>query len=287
MFNWKWNKLPLLWLQSCVLLTMAMGSHIHAADLTLIVPYVPGGPTSELATRLAEGISVTSGKTVEVRNNGAGGGLAAVQEVAKAPKDGSVLLVGDLNLVLALRASASGFDLVKDFDPAATIGSRSLALITSSNGKIKNLQQARSTLASGGTLANNGTRSLASACIGLLAKELGLPTTAIISYRGSGPMIADLRSGHVDLACVEGNAQFFQDMTILGITEASSAEIFHGVPTLPSQGVPVKLAGMMGLFAPKGTPESVLDNMQMMVTGAISLPDLRSYLINQLLITPE
>lgn len=278
---------PMLLLRLCALAAMTMAAPLHAADITLIVPYVQGGPTSVMTTRLAEAMAATSGKTVEVRHNDAGGGVAAVQELASAAKDGSVFLVGDLNLILILRMASSPLDLVKDFEPAATIGSKPLAFVTSANGKIKSVQQARSALANGGTLASRGSNSIAGACAELLKTAMGQPAATIVPYRATAPMIMDVRSGQIDTACVEASPQTLQGMTILGITGPSAASTFQAVPTLVSQGVQVKLVSVTGLFAPKGTPVRVLDQTQNLVTAATSRPDLRSFLINQLMITPE
>lgn len=203
------------------------------------------------------------------------------------PRTVLALLVGDLNLILILRMASSPVDLVKAFEPAATIGSRPLAFVTSSNGKIKSLEQARSALASGGTLASRGSNSIAGACAELLKTALGQPAVTVVPYRATAPMIMDVRSGQIDTACVEASPQTLQGMTILGTTGPSAASTFQGVPTLASQGVSVKLVSVTGLFAPKGTPVPVLDQAQNLVTAATSRPDLRSFLINQLMITPE
>lgn len=264
-----------------------MATFAHAADVTIIVPYSAGGPTSQLATRLAAALNASGARSYEVRHNNANGGSAAMQELSAAPKDGSIVVLGDLSLMLTLRAGTSGLDLSRDFEAAATIGSRPLMLITPANGKIQNLQQARAVLAAGGTIGANGMNTVSGLCADLLRKEGGLGGATAVPYRGTAPMIADLLGGQITVACVEATNQVLSRMTVLGISGASAATVFQGVPTFQSQGLQLKLMGLTGLFAPKGTPVAILDNLQTAVTNVTRQPEFRSFLANEQLITPE
>jgi tripartite-type tricarboxylate transporter receptor subunit TctC len=76
----------------------------HAADLILVVPYFAGGPTGTLATRFAHALGKATGRSVEVRYQPEGGGVRAAEELSRSPKDDSQPILGELTLILMVRA---------------------------------------------------------------------------------------------------------------------------------------------------------------------------------------
>ena len=63
-------------------------------NVTLIVPFPPGGSTDAVARIMAERMRVTLGQTVVVENVGGAGGSIAVGRVARAAPDGYTIDIG-------------------------------------------------------------------------------------------------------------------------------------------------------------------------------------------------
>ena len=78
-----------------------------SANITIVVPFTPGGLTDILARSVGEKISPALGRPVIVDNRpGAGGGIGAAF-VARAPADGHTLLLGHIG-ILAVNPSLYG-----------------------------------------------------------------------------------------------------------------------------------------------------------------------------------
>jgi tripartite-type tricarboxylate transporter receptor subunit TctC len=113
-----------------------------------------------------------------------------------------------------------------------------------------------------------------------LAGELFKNLTAInlthVPYRGAGPALSDLLGGHVDMMFATASAvgTFLDSGTLraLAVTTAdrSPALSLAKVPTVAESGVPGYVAdSWYGLFAPAGTPPSVIARLNLAAKKAV------------------
>src|SRR5262245_40817403 len=112
------------WLYFSVSVTMAslcVSAHTLAQTypvkpIRLIVPNAPGGGTDTIARMISEKLSPALRQQVVVDNRGGGGGRIAAELVARAPKDGYMLLLGSGSTLItgpALYTDRS-YDPIKD-----------------------------------------------------------------------------------------------------------------------------------------------------------------------------
>ena len=100
-----------------------------------------------------------------------------------------------------------------------------------------------------------------------------------IPYRGAGPALADLIAGQVDMMFdgLGSSSQHIKSGKIKALAVASEKRVpaFPNVPTAKEAGVPgYVVSTWYGLWAPKGTPQDIVDKMTAEVTKAINSPEL-------------
>src|SRR5579863_6046300 len=124
---------------SMLLLAFGLGGSFDAAraqaypnrNITLVVPFPPGGSTSIVGRVVADKMSQLLGQSIIVDNRGGAGGTVGAKTVAKSEPDGYTLMVGytgTLAIAPSLYRSA-GYDPRKDFVPIGMIGSAPSSLV--------------------------------------------------------------------------------------------------------------------------------------------------------------
>jgi tripartite-type tricarboxylate transporter receptor subunit TctC len=100
--------------------------------IRLIVPNVPGGGTDTVARLIAEKVSPALGQQIVVDNRGGAGGRIAAELVARAPKDGYMLLLGSAATLITGPALDTDrkYDPVRDFAPITLAGTTAYILVT-------------------------------------------------------------------------------------------------------------------------------------------------------------
>jgi tripartite-type tricarboxylate transporter receptor subunit TctC len=101
-----------------------------------------------------------------------------------------------------------------------------------------------------------------------------------IPYRGAGPALQDLIAGQVDLMFdgLGSSAQHIRANRIrpLAVASAQRAPGFPNIPTAAEAGVRgYEVATWYGLWAPKGTPKEIVDQMTAELGKAVNSPELK------------
>ncbi|NDH60425.1 MAG: tripartite tricarboxylate transporter substrate binding protein [Alphaproteobacteria bacterium] len=171
--------------------------------LRLVVGFPPGGPNDLLARLIAPGIGDRLKRTVVVENRAGANGEIAAAAVAKAPADGSVIMLGSNGSTTIAPALSRNvpYDIRTDFAAVAPVGINPMLLVV------------RNDLAAAGVpellaLARAQPGKLNSASAGAggathlaleLFKSMGRVDIVHVPYKGGGPAMADLMAGQVDL----------------------------------------------------------------------------------------
>jgi tripartite-type tricarboxylate transporter receptor subunit TctC len=106
-----------------------------------------------------------------------------------------------------------------------------------------------------------------------------------IPYRGAGPALVDLMAGQVDIMFdgMGSSAQHIRSGKIKAIAVASNKRnpAFPNLPTATEAGLPgYEVSSWYALWAPKGTPQPIIDKMTAEVTKAMSTPELKTIWLN-------
>jgi len=148
------------------------------------------------------------------------------------------------------------------------------------------------------TLANAGLGAVSHLCGLLFMSQIGVELTTV-PYKGTGPAMNDLLGGQVDLLCDQTTqtVPFIKDgrVKIYGVTTHNRLASLPDVPTLDEQGLKgFDLKVWHGMYAPKGTPREVIDQLNKALNMALKddnvrkrIAELSSDLVSPDKATPE
>lgn len=256
-------------------------------NITLVVPFPPGGSTSVVARTISEAVGAQLGTSIVIENRGGAGGATATRAAARSAPDGYTLLLGytgTLAVAPTLQTNA-GYDPRKDFAPIGRIGGAAVLMLAHPDAPYRTaadvIEAARK---------EPGALNYASAGIGtashiageLFAHMAGVKLTHI-PYKGTGPAVNDLLGGHVRLSFtpmppVIGNVQAGM-LRAIAITSTRRAAVLPNVPTVAESGLPGYEAVLSyGLLAPAGTPPAIVARLNVALRDALASPDVRAQL---------
>ena len=168
----------------------------------IIVPWAAGGVTDKLARFIANKLTISFKSPFVVENHPGAGGIIGSDLVAKAPPDGHTLVASAMSShVITPNLANTPFDPMKSFTHIANLGGPPLVLVITPNLKVKDVKELID-------LSNKQTGGLNYASPGsgthnhLMGELFKLNTNANlvhISYKGGGPALLDLISGHVEV----------------------------------------------------------------------------------------
>ena len=164
-----------------------------------IVPFVPGGTSDIVARTTANELTRLLPFPVVIENKSGGGGVPAMQEVARAAADGHTLILGHVGsmAVNPLIFPNSGYDVNKDFTPITMLAKVPSLFVIHPDVPAKNFTEFVAYVKRNPGKLNYASAGNASA--GHLAMEyLKLATGMFmthIPYRGTGPALTDLLAG--------------------------------------------------------------------------------------------
>jgi tripartite-type tricarboxylate transporter receptor subunit TctC len=257
----------------------ARASDFPQRPIRLIVPYTPGGSTDVLGRALAELMRKDLGQPVIVENKpGANTGIAA-QALANAPADGyTVLLATAATVVLnPLLYPKLPYDPARDFMPVARVAITPLVLVTKHDAPIHTLAElVAQAKAQPGKLnyASTGIGSSLHLAGELLQAETGAQLVHV-PYKGSAPALTGLLGGetNVFIDSVASSIPLIQGgkLRALAVTSTQRVPALAAVPTVEESGVPrFEVTTWFGLMAPRGTPEAVVNRLNVSVGRAIA-----------------
>jgi tripartite-type tricarboxylate transporter receptor subunit TctC len=228
--------------------------------------------------------------TVVVENQGGAGGSTGTAAVARARPDGYTILLGNTSVLVVNPAASSRslYDPIKDFMPIAILGTNPSSIAVHPTQPIRTLNELVAYAKS-----NPGKLSYGSSGVGtlnhLVGERLKLLTgtnIAHIPYRGAGPAMADLISGHVPMLVHGINAQAIElhrtgKVRILAVTGATRLAGAPDIPAVAEAGFPDMFSHYFtGLFAPKGTPKMIVDELAEATRKAIADQELQRVFTN-------
>ena len=245
---------------------VASAADYPARPVRIVVPFPPGGTIDVQARALAAQLFETFKQPVIVDNRPGAGTTIGTGYVAKATPDGHTLLLTLRTIAVSPAVYAKlSFDPVRDFQPISLVESTYWVFCTHPSLPAKTFKEFIA-------LAKSRPGALNSATTGIgtdnhLTMEQFQRTAGIqmgqIPYAGGGPAVIALLGGQVDVLLVPGPLSVPHiksgKMWPIAIFANSRAPILPDVPTITEEGYAGFGGGAWsGLFAPKGTPEKIV-----------------------------
>ena len=255
---------------------LGLASFISHADtwptkpLRLIVPFAPGGSSEIVARALAGEMSKTIGQSVFVENKPGAAGNIAMQEVANAT-DEHTLILGHIGTLAVNQYifSKLPYDPIKDFTPITLISKVPSLYVVHPDLPVKNLKEFVAYAKANPAQLNYGSAGNGSA--GHLAFEYLKMTTETfvlhVPYRGTGPMLTDLLAGRLQAAAVGAPAllQFIKAGKLRCIATGTSTRLpqLPDLATVAEQGYKgFEMTQWYGLLAPSKMAKANIDKLE-------------------------
>jgi tripartite-type tricarboxylate transporter receptor subunit TctC len=253
--------------------------------IRIVVPFAPGGIVDTSARVIGQKLHERWGQQVIVENRPGGNGFIGVM-AAKGPADGYTLLVahtGEFAVNPAVFASTIPYDLDRDFSPITLITDAPMVYVVNANAPYKTMQDLiAAAKAKPGTV---GVSTPGNGSINHLVLEWSNLVTGAkflhVPYKGGAPAITATAGGEVPA----GTAALGSAMPhiksgrvrVVAVTTAQRSDVDRSWPTLQEAGVSgVNSSIWTGLFAPKGTPQPIIDKIYNEVAQILQLPDVKA-----------
>jgi tripartite-type tricarboxylate transporter receptor subunit TctC len=270
--------------------TFACAQEVYPSrNVQIVVPYTPG-TGADILSRILGPKLAERWKVGVITDNRAGAiGNIGTEHVAKAPPDGHVLLcvATSFGTNPALNPKLP-FDPVKSFAPVALLATSAVAVVIHPALPAKSMRELIALARSQpGKLhysspGNGGPQHLA---MELLKLEAGI-NLVHVPYKASAGALADLVGGHVQatIASLQTAAPYVRSgkLRMLAVMSAERSPAFPDVPTLTEQGFPkLEIETWYAMFAPAGTPNTVIAKLNAELNALLREPDVRELLANQ------
>ena len=253
--------------------------------IKIIVPFSPGGavdgPTRAVAQELAKRLK----QQVIIDNRPGAGATIGADMVAKAPADGyTLLLASQTNAISASLYTKLSFNPIDDFVGISLLGRDPGVLVVHPSLPVKNVAELIAYAKERpGQLnyASSGNGSGQHLFMALFSSMAGVKLTHV-PYRGSGQATTDLLGGTVPMA-MPGTAGMvghikagkLRPLATSGVVRSSQ---LPEVPTLAESGLAGYSAYVwMGLLAPKGTPQAIIDLLYRELKASLAAPDVKGF----------
>jgi len=264
----------------CAVLLAIGSAHAQtwpSRPITLVVPYAPGGVVDFIGRTVGQRLSQQVGQPVVIDNRPGAGGMVGIEYTARTAPDGQTIVLMDPAIVInPVLQEKPLYDLFRDLATVAVIGHSPLVLTVNpqlpANDVAQLVQYAK---------ANPGKLNFASAGIGttphmageLLKIRAGIDMTHV-PYKGSGPAMADLAAGQVQVgfSSITGALPFIKDgrLRALATSGAKRSPALRDLPTFIEAGyADFEVDLWLGMFAPSNTPTALLHRLNSEIDAAL------------------
>jgi tripartite-type tricarboxylate transporter receptor subunit TctC len=259
-------------------------------SVTIIVPFPPGGGTDVGARLIAQKLAAKWGQGVVIENRGGAAGILGVDLASKAKPDGYTLLVGNVGTQSVNPSLYPKLPYNADtaFSPISMIAELPLVLLASPTlplPTLKDVVAAAKKEPSKLSYASSGSGGAPHLATELLQNVAGIRLLHV-PYKGGGPAIVDVMAGHVDFlfATVLESIGHLKSGKVKGIavTSAARSPALPDMPTIAESGYAgFETGSWIGLLAPSGTPQLIVDKIAADVKDILGQAEVRQTLISQ------
>jgi tripartite-type tricarboxylate transporter receptor subunit TctC len=263
--------------------------------IRLIVPFSPGGGTDINARILAEPFGRELGETIVVDNRPGAASMIGSDIVAKADPDGYTLLMGTISLTMnAAIYRHMPFDPQRDLIPITRVSDQPSILVAHPSLPAKTFNDFIALMQAHPGKFNYGSPGYGSGShLGteLLLQKINARLVHV-PFKGTGPALNALLGNQITVMMstfASALPHVKQDrLRAYAVTTLKRAGPLPDVPTLAEEGVQdYEYASWYGLFAPAGTPLSIIDKIHKAAIASLKSPDvLRIYETQGLNATP-
>ncbi|ROR48891.1 tripartite tricarboxylate transporter substrate binding protein [Diaphorobacter sp. C33] len=276
-------------LAATVLIVAAAAVQAQAAypakPVKIVVPYPPGGAVDQVTRRIAQKLTEQTGQSFFVENKAGATGTIGAMQVARSPGDGYTLLANDTTYsILPQVFKKLPWDYAQDLVPVAGFNFAPTAVVVAANSPFKTLgDMVAYSQANPGKLnyGTGGAGTMPHFATEALQGASGLKATHV-PFKGAGEATLALLGGTIDFQIASTPGVMGQvrggKVRLLAVSGEQRLKALPNVPTFAQAGAPgYKVVNFTGLWAPKGTPEAVLETLRKEVVKAMASADVQAF----------
>jgi tripartite-type tricarboxylate transporter receptor subunit TctC len=267
-----------------LLTAQAYAQDYPSKPIRLLIPFAPGGAVDTTARILTQKMDERLGWKWVVENRPGGNGFIATTAVAKSAADGYTLLMahtGEFAVNPALFSNVP-YELERDFIPITMVTDAPMLYLANAQAPFNNFRElvaqakAKPGTITFGSAGNGSINHLAGEWLALAA---GIKLQHI-PYKGGAPAAAAVAAGdvHMGVMAVPGATPHLKSgrAKVIGISTARKSPLDASWQTPRDAGIPDLDASIwVGLFAPRGTPQAIVDKLNTEVRKTMDLPEVQ------------
>ncbi|MFN7751931.1 MAG: Bug family tripartite tricarboxylate transporter substrate binding protein [Pseudomonadota bacterium] len=251
--------------------TLAIAASFPTRPVRVVVPFAPGGASDFVGRILQPRLAAELGQSVVVDNRSGAAGNIGVEVAASASPDGHTLLLGNVG-TMAINPSLYPkfrYQPLRDLVPITQVVDVPGSLVVHPSVPAQTVKELVDLLRSRPgqfNFASSGAGSANRLEMELFMRATGTQLTHVPFKGGAGPAVASLLGGetHVAFLTLSSTTTFVKQgrLRLLGVVSASRVAAVADTPTLPESGfADMRIGSWQGMFAPRGTPQPVLDRL--------------------------
>jgi tripartite-type tricarboxylate transporter receptor subunit TctC len=262
----------------------APGTHAQypTKPIKLVVLIAPGGAPDVGARVIGPKVAERLGQPIVVENRVGSNGNIAGEHVAKSPPDGYTLLYGADSLVAVNPHvySKMSFDTLRDIVPVSSTTVSQVVVSVHPSVPVKNfkefLEWARSAKQPP-PFASGGNASIHHLVMEALKRQAGIDLVHV-PYKSGSPAVAAAIAGDVPVVVAGTSAATQIKAGKLRAIVVSGKERLSYLPDIPTVGEyypGVSFNNWLGIWAPAGTPEPIVERLHNEINAALASPDVK------------
>lgn len=260
---------------------LAQTSNYPTRPVKMIVGFSAGGAVDAAGRTMAQALQKSLNKSFIVENRPGAGGLLAMQEASRAQPDGYTLAVGSAGplTVSPTIFKSTNFDPRQTLSPVIWFINHPGIIVVSKDLPASNVAELIALSKSKQlNMASAGTGSVLHLMGEYFQERMGIKWTHI-PYKGSSQALLDLAGGRTDVSfdLISSALPMVKSgqLRALAVTSNKRSPALPDVPTLTELGYDgMEMGSWMGLLAPKGTTNDVINKLNAALNQAMKDPEL-------------
>ena len=238
--------------------------------IKMIVPFAAGGVVDLIGRLWADRMKLLLG-TVVIENQGGASGSIGATEVARAAPDGYTLLLGNTSTQVLNPAimAQPPYDPAKDFAAVGIVGNSAIAIGVNPSVPVHGLPELIAHIKANPskmTYGSAGAGTFTNLAGEMFKQRAGVADLTHIPYRGGGPVIADVVSGHIPMMMINITSHVIElhktgKIRLVAVFTPKRLTVLPDVQAAAETFPDLIAALFIGIFAPAATPKPVIDRI--------------------------
>jgi tripartite-type tricarboxylate transporter receptor subunit TctC len=246
----------------------------------LIVNFPAGGTGDLIARTIQRRVEQHLGQPLIVENRAGAGGVLGTDSVAKAAPDGYVIGMGgtgSMAINVALNEKMP-YDPLGDLVPITLLADIPFVLAAARSVPVNSVDDviALAKAKPDALSIGHGGNATAMQLTAQLFNQMAGLNVALVPYKGSAPLAADVLGGHVSLAVMDLSSISLikaGQIKALAVSSRQRVAVLPTVPTIAEAGLPGFESGAwLGIVAPAGTPSNIITKRNEAIVSALKDP---------------